>query len=161
MSGLLPPPFLPCPPTPLWASPGRVAGRSIYSAAAWEQSLRALRIGRGGVVAAELSLSFRASPGKAAREGECPFSMSLHQPAQKNIKTIATENWRVHSWPAVFAGLCGSSCRAPAANQSEAAQSSGSPRGLVASHYLQLLPSASAPSQHGEFRLSPNSSPIL
>lgn len=103
--------------------------------------------GKEGVVwsCPELSMSFRASLGRAAwLGGKCHLEGDFTTPAWKNINTMATENWRVHSWAAVFSGLCGSSYWDHAANQLEAVQSSGIPRGLGAFHYLRLLSQPSA-----------------
>lgn len=80
-------------------------------------------MGRGGVVMPQTlhglpSISWQSILAK----GKCHLEWAFIAPAKMQIKTIVTENWRVHSWSVVFSSLCGRLYSNHAADQPEVIQ---------------------------------------
>lgn len=85
-------------------------------------------MGRGGVVMPQTphglpSISWQSILAK----GKCHLEWAFIALAKTQIKTIVTENWRVHSWSVVFSSLCGRLYSNHAADQPEVIQPFGFP----------------------------------
>lgn len=100
-------------------------------------------MGRGGVVMPQTlhglpSISWQSILAK----GKCHLEWAFIVPAKMQIKTIVTENWRVHLWSVVFSGLCGNLYSNHAADQPEVTQPFGFPwlRSISLSPGLSQVP---------------------